>query len=66
MTSQYRISGREGGLSKNSVIMCEQIRSVSSLRFLQKRGAVSHETLDNVRRIIDLCVEEIPFDGDAE
>lgn len=59
--SQHRISGREGGLSKNSVIMCEQIRSISTQRFLKKRGKVSQDTIDAVRAIVDMCVGEIPI-----
>jgi mRNA interferase MazF len=57
--SQYRVSGREGGLSKNSVIMCEQVRSISTQRFLKKRGRVSQATIDAVRAIVDMCVGEI-------
>ncbi|MGC4107351.1 MAG: type II toxin-antitoxin system PemK/MazF family toxin [Thermomicrobiales bacterium] len=58
--SQVRIGGREGGLRKNSVLMCEQIRAISSRRFLSRRGRVSPETLAVVRRIVDLCVHEVP------
>lgn len=49
---QIKISGREGGLSKNSVVMCEQARSTSVMRFEQKRGQVSDETLEAVQRMV--------------
>jgi mRNA interferase MazF len=49
---QIRISGREGGLSKNSVAMCEQARSTSVMRFEQKRGQVSAQTLETVQRMV--------------
>lgn len=57
---QVKIEGREGGLSKNSVIMCEQVRSMDRSRFLQKRGTVSSETLANVRRVVEMSVGEFP------
>ncbi|MGC4189805.1 MAG: type II toxin-antitoxin system PemK/MazF family toxin [Thermomicrobiales bacterium] len=57
---QVTIDGREGGLSKNSVIMSEQIRSMDRSRFLRKRGRVSPETLAEVRRIVALIVGEEP------
>lgn len=42
----------EGGLSKDSQIMCEQVRSQSAGRFLDRRGAVNRETLSRVRTIV--------------
>jgi len=57
---QHRVAGKEGGLSKNSVIMCEQVRSVSPRRFIQKRGQVSPPTLAEVRRLVTLCIENDP------
>ncbi|MBA3275303.1 MAG: type II toxin-antitoxin system PemK/MazF family toxin [Chloroflexia bacterium] len=57
---QHRIPGREGGLSKNSVIMCEQVRAVSPGRFVQRRGQVSASTLGEVRRLVTLCIENNP------
>ncbi len=57
---QHRIAGREGGLSKHSVVMCEQVRSVSPRRFVQKRGNVSEFTLAEVRRLVTLCIENNP------
>lgn len=49
---QIRIPGREGGLGKNSVVMCEQARSTSVMRFEQKRGQVSDETLEAVQHMV--------------
>lgn len=57
---QQRVAGREGGLSKNSVVMCEQVRSVSPRRFVQKRGQISAATLAEVRRLVTLCLENSP------
>jgi mRNA interferase MazF len=53
---QVAIAGHEGGLSKHSVIMCEQIRAMDRSRFLRKRGEVSPETLVEVRRIVAMIV----------
>lgn len=55
---QVKIQGKEGGLSKHSVIMCEQIRSMDRRRFLQKRGTVSVQTLAQVKRIVTMIVGE--------
>ena len=57
---QHQIKGREGGLSKHSVVMCDQVRSISPVRFLQKRGQVSAATLAKVRRLVVLCIENNP------
>lgn len=42
----------EGGLVKASQIMCEQEKSQSIERFIERRGVVSHETLRLVREIV--------------
>ena len=64
--SQVRISGREGGLSKNSILMCEQLRAISYRRLLKRRGRVSPETLASVRQIVELCIGELPAHSSGE
>jgi len=49
---QVKVSDKEGGLSKNSVIMCEQARAVSVMRCERKRGEVSDQTLTTVQRMV--------------
>lgn len=39
----------EGGLSKRSIIMCDQVKAQSMMRFRRKRGAVSVELLERVQ-----------------
>ena len=56
----HRIRGREAGLSRNSVAMCDQVRAISPLRFLQKRGNVSTETLAEIRRLVEMFLEDQP------
>lgn len=46
------IAAPEGGLSKDSVIMCDQVKSQSILRFYNRRGVVSDETLNLVQTIV--------------
>jgi len=60
LTFQYKIPGREAGLSKHSVIMCDQVRSISGLRFVQLRGRVSVTTLAAVRERLKRFVEDEP------
>jgi len=60
-TFHFKVHGREAGLSKNSVIMCDQVRAISQLRFLQKRGNVSENTLENVRKLVSWFLENEPL-----
>jgi mRNA interferase MazF len=46
----------EGGLTKQSMIMCDQVRAHSVLRFRRFRGAVSAETLVRVRAMVWQCL----------
>ena len=50
--SQIPIAAPEGGVSKSSVIMCEQVRSVSVLRLRRRRGMLSPETLELVQATV--------------
>lgn len=52
-----RVSPPEGGLTKSSVIMCEQEKSQSSERFLRRRGRVSEDTLRRVQRIVGTLID---------
>jgi mRNA-degrading endonuclease toxin of MazEF toxin-antitoxin module len=49
---QIKVDGREGGLSEDSIAMCEQARSTSVMRFERKRGVVSVDTLAAVQRMV--------------
>jgi mRNA interferase MazF len=51
------IAPPEGGLTKPSVIMCEQLKSQSLLRFRRKRGDVSPVTLTAVRRLVHVFLD---------
>lgn len=51
-----RVSPPEGGLTKPSVIMCDQAKSQSVFRLLEKRGDVSAETLERVQRMVADCI----------
>lgn len=54
---QIRISGREGGLSKNSVLMCDQARSISVQRFRIKRGSISPLLLQSVQQMVGRLID---------
>ena len=47
-----RIQPPEGGLTKPSVIMCDQARSQSVMRFRRRRGAVTSNTLRRVQALV--------------
>ena len=48
----------EGGLTKNSAIMIDQIRAIDNRRFIQKIGQLPPEVLakveENIRLVLDL------------
>lgn len=52
-----RITPPEGGLTRPSVIMCDQTRSQSIDRFLERRDRVSDETLARVQRMVGECID---------
>jgi mRNA interferase MazF len=47
----------EGGLTKPSVIMCDQARSQSERRFLRRRGMVSPDIVRRVQAMVGECVD---------
>lgn len=51
------VSPPEGGLTKPSMIMCEQARSQSLLRLRRQRGAVSDRTLALVQATVALFID---------
>ena len=52
-----RITPPEGGLAKPSVIMCDQARAQSDLRFLRRRGQVSREIVSQVQELVGECID---------
>ncbi len=54
LPNHLRIDPPEGGLTKPSVIMCEQVKSQSVLRFKRKRGEASPEIVAQVQRLIGI------------
>ena len=51
------VAAPEGGLSKDSQIMCEQEKSQSIDRFIDRRGVVSDETLRLVQVIVAALID---------
>jgi len=52
-----RVAPPEGGLTRPSVIMCDQAKSQSVIRLLEWRGVVLPETLDRVQRMVAKCID---------
>lgn len=50
---QVRIPAGEGGLTRNSKVLCEQIRTVSRQRLVQRLGQLSEERLREIRVALD-------------
>jgi len=51
------VSPPEGGLTRNSQIMCEQEKSQSIDRFLSRRGVVSNQTLKRVQEFVGVLID---------
>jgi mRNA-degrading endonuclease toxin of MazEF toxin-antitoxin module len=58
---QTEIEEGEGGLSKASVAMCEQARSIVRRRLSRRRGAVNPSTLARVREIVSMIIMDDPY-----
>jgi mRNA interferase MazF len=52
-----RIAPPEGGIARPSVIMCDQAKSQSVRRLLERRGVVTRETLERVQRMVAECID---------
>lgn len=52
-----RIEPPEAGLTKPSVIMCDQARAQSDLRLLRRRGRVVEERLKHVQAMVGECID---------
>lgn len=52
-----RVAPPEGGLTKPSVIMCEQTRAQSERRFLRRRGVVSPEIVERVQAMVGAFID---------
>lgn len=50
---QVRIPAGEGGLSRDSKVLCEQIRTVSKQRLLEPLGQLSPERLGEIRAALE-------------
>jgi mRNA interferase MazF len=57
---QVKVTGREGGLSKPSIIMCEQVRAVDRQRLVDRRGTVEPATLARAQAIVTMILENDP------
>lgn len=50
--SHVRVEPPEGGLAHISFVLCDQIRTLSTLRLRTRFGHVSEETLEEVQRVL--------------
>ena len=52
-----RLEPPEGGLTKPSVLMCDQVRVQSTHRFIRLKGTVSPATLQAVQRMVGSFID---------
>ncbi len=50
---QVRLSAGDSGLERESKALCEQIRTISRERLVNKLGHLSQESLDQIRTALD-------------
>lgn len=50
---QVRVPAGEGGLARDSKVLCEQIRTLSRLRLIERLGQLSPERLNEIRIALD-------------
>ena len=55
--TNVRVEAGEGGLPKDSEILCGQIRAVSKPRLRGLLGAVSNEVMEKVEQAILVCLD---------
>ena len=55
--SQVLISAPDGGLSVDSVALCEQVRTVAKSRLLRHRGMLSQQSLSVVDRALSITLD---------
>ncbi|MDD5748172.1 MAG: type II toxin-antitoxin system PemK/MazF family toxin [Actinomycetota bacterium] len=58
--SHIPVKRPEGGLEKDSSIMCEQIKSISKKRLVRRLGSINEATMGKVEEII-ANILELPF-----
>lgn len=56
LSNQVRVDPPEGGLTRPSVLMCEQVKSQSLVRFRRKRGDAAPGTLETVQRLVGFFI----------
>lgn len=54
--TEVLIKGAEGGISHDSVILLNQVRSIDKKRLIERLGAVKTETLKQVDRAIEISL----------
>lgn len=52
-----RVQPPEGGLTRPSVLMCDQVRAQSIERFMRLKGTVSSGTLQAVQRMVGSFID---------
>jgi mRNA interferase MazF len=50
--SHVRVAPPEGGLARVSYVLCDQLRTLSTLRLKTRFGDVSTETVEEVQRVL--------------
>lgn len=57
--THYRIDAPAGGLNVDSEAMCEHLRSVSTERFISKRGELERSQMDEITKRIKLLILQV-------
>ena len=55
--TQVLIKTTEGGLSKDSIAMADQVRVLAKTRLLKLRGTLPRETLKNLNKALEIALD---------
>ena len=55
--THIRVEPREGGLKRRCFVMCEAVRCVSTRRFIEKWGRISHPTQEAVEDVLRILLD---------
>ena len=57
LPTHVRVSGGEGGLWHDSVILCEQVRTLEKTRLLRRLGALPHSRMKAVEAALSVSLD---------
>lgn len=61
LPTHIELPGEGNGLNKDSVILCEQIRTIDKRRLMQRLGALDDDYMERVNEALTISLELVDF-----